>query len=41
MRNMFQFYRLGRRKAKAYLAGRGAPSPAIPFDEIGRAVTKD
>lgn len=39
--HMFQFYRLGRRKAKAYLAKRGAPWPAIPFDEIGRAVTKD
>jgi hypothetical protein len=39
--HMLQFYRLGRRKAKAYLAKRGAPWPRIPFDEIERAVEQD
>ncbi len=39
--HMFQFYRLGRRKAKEYLARRGAPWPPIPFDEIARAVAAD
>jgi len=39
--HMLQFYRLGRRKAKAYLAKRGAPWPPIPFDEIARAVEQD
>ena len=36
--HMFQFYRLGRRKAKEYLAKRGEPWPPIPFAEIVRAV---
>ena len=39
--HMLQFYRLGRRKAKAYLAKRGAPWPPIPFDQIARAVEQD
>lgn len=39
--HMLQFYRLGRRKAKVYLAKRGAPWPAIPFAEIARAVNQD
>ena len=36
--HMLAFYRLGRRKAKAYLAKRGSPWPPIPFDEIRRRV---
>ena len=36
--HMFQFYRLGRRKANAYLAKRGAPWPPIPFEQIARDV---
>jgi hypothetical protein len=36
--HMFQFYRLGRSKAKAYLAKRGEPWPPIPYAEIGRKV---
>jgi hypothetical protein len=36
--HMFQFYRLGRSKAKAYLAKRGAPWPPIPFEQIARDV---
>jgi hypothetical protein len=36
--HMFQFYRLGRSKARAYLAKRGAPWPPIPFEQIGRDV---
>lgn len=39
--HMLQFYRLGRRKANAYLAKRGAPWPPIPFEEIGRAVDRE
>ena len=39
--HMLQFYRLGRRKANAYLAKRGEPWPPIPFEEIGRAVDQD
>ena len=39
--HMFQFYRLGRRKSRAYLAKRGEPWPPIPFAEIGRAVEED
>jgi hypothetical protein len=38
--HMFQFYRLGRRKAGEYLARRGEPWPPIPFEEIGRAVAE-
>jgi hypothetical protein len=36
--HMFQFYRLGRSKANAYLAKRGAPWPPIPFEQIARDV---
>lgn len=36
--HMFQFYRLGRSKANAYLAKRGAPWPPIPFAQIARDV---
>ncbi len=35
-RHMLQFLLLGRRKAREYLAKRGAPWPPIPFDEITR-----
>jgi hypothetical protein len=37
---MFQFYRLGRRKAREYLAKRGEPWPAIPYEKIARAVVE-
>lgn len=36
--HMFQFYRLGRSKANAYLAKRGAPWPPIPFEQIAQDV---
>ncbi|HEY7827470.1 MAG TPA: hypothetical protein VIB99_04505 [Candidatus Limnocylindrales bacterium] len=36
--HMFAFYRLGRSKARAYLAKRGAPWPPIPFEQIVRSV---
>ena len=39
--HMLQFYRLGRSKARAYLAKRGAAWPPIPFEEIARAVDRD
>ena len=35
--HLVQFMRLGRRKARAYLAKRGAPLPPIPFEELWRA----
>ena len=38
--HMFQFYRLGRRKAREYLAKRGEPWPAIPYEKIARAVVE-
>ena len=38
--HMFQFYRLGRRKAREYLAKRGEPWPPIPFEAIARAVAE-
>jgi hypothetical protein len=38
--HMFQFYRLGRRKAREYLAKRGEPWPPIPYAEIARAVAE-
>ena len=38
--HMFQFYLLGRRKAREYLAKRGEPWPPIPFEEIARAVAE-
>ena len=39
--HMLQFYRLGRRKARAYLAKRGVPWPPIPYDEIDRSIAED
>jgi len=36
--HMLQFFRVGRGKARAYLAKRGAPWPPIPYDEIARRV---
>ena len=36
--HMLDFYRLGRRKAKEYLARRAESWPPIPFAEIGRKV---
>lgn len=39
--HMLQFFRVGRGKAKAYLAKRGSPWPPIPFDEIARRVAED
>lgn len=38
--HMFQFYRLGRSKANAYLAKRGEPWPPIPFEQIVRDVRR-
>jgi hypothetical protein len=38
--HMFQFYLLGRRKAREYLAKRGEPWPPIPYEEIRRAVVE-
>lgn len=35
--HLIQFMRLGRRKAREYLAKRGAPWPPIPFKELVRA----
>jgi hypothetical protein len=39
--HMLAFFRVGRGKAKAYLAKRVAPWPPIPYDEIARAVAAD
>jgi len=39
--HMFQFWMLGRRKSKEYLAKRGEPWPPIPFDYITQEVNKD
>lgn len=39
--HMLQFFRVGRGKAKAYLAKRAAPWPPIPYDAIADAVAKD
>jgi hypothetical protein len=39
--HMLQFYWLGRRKARAYLAKRGAPWPPISYAEIDRAIAED
>ncbi len=36
--HMFAFWRLGRHKAKQYLAKRGEPWPPIPYEAIRRAV---
>lgn len=38
--HMFQFWLLGRRKSKEYLAKRGEPWPPIPFDYITRAASE-
>ena len=38
--HMFQFYLLGRRKSREYIAKRGSPWPPIPFDDIARAVNE-
>jgi hypothetical protein len=38
--HMVQFFRVGRGKARAYLAKRGAPWPPIPYDEIARRVAE-
>jgi hypothetical protein len=39
--HMLAFYRLGRRKAREYLARRAEPWPPIPFKEISRAVVAE
>ena len=39
--HMLAFYRLGRRKAKEYLAKRPEPWPPIPFKAISEAVAAD
>ena len=39
--HMLQFMLLGQRKARAYLAQRGAPWPPIPYDAIDRAIKED
>ena len=39
--HMLQFFRVGRGKARAYLAKRGAPWPPIPYDEIARRVAEE
>ena len=39
--HMLAFYRLGRRKAKEYLAKRAEPWPPIPFREISQAVVAE
>ena len=39
--HMLQFFRVGRGKARAYLARRGAPWPPIPYGEIARRVAED
>jgi len=39
--HMLQFFWLGRRKARAYLAKRGAPWPPIPYDEIERSMAEE
>jgi hypothetical protein len=36
--HMLQFFWLGRRNARAYLARRGEPWPPIPYDDIVRGV---
>jgi len=37
---MFQFWLLGRRKSKEYMAKRSEPWPPIPFDYITQAVNE-
>jgi len=39
--HMFQFLLLVRRKARDYMAKRGAPWPPIPFDEIAQKVSAE
>lgn len=36
--HLLRFFLLGRRKARSYLAKRGAPWPPIPFDQIDRTI---
>lgn len=39
--HMLQFFWLGRRKARAYLAKRGTPWPPIPYEEIERSMAEE
>jgi hypothetical protein len=39
--HMLQFFWLGRRKARAYLAKRGTPWPPIPYEEIDRLIAEE
>jgi len=39
--HMLQFFWLGRRKARAYLAKRGAPWPPVPYEEIERSMAEE
>jgi len=39
--HMLQFFLLGRRKSRAYLARRGTPWPPIPYDEIERLLAEE
>jgi hypothetical protein len=39
--HMLQFFWLGRRKARAYLAKRGTPWPPIPYEEIERLIAEE
>lgn len=39
--HMLQFWLLGRRKAREYLAKRGTPWPPIPYDKIERALKEE
>lgn len=39
--HMLQFFWLGRRNARAYLARRGSPWPTVPYDTIVRSVEAD
>ena len=38
--HMFQFFLLGRRKAREYMTKRGSPWPPIPFDDIARKMAE-
>lgn len=39
--HMLQFFLLGRRKARAYLARRGTPWPPVPYEEIERSMAEE
>ena len=39
--HLLQFFWLGRRKARVYLAKRGIPWPAIPYEEIERVMAEE